>query len=305
MNKDYRWRLKAVAFSLFEKIPQGEALRYFMQTHITKSLPISEDTFLEFIPYKVAYHIDNFKKYGNVPIEDGVYYEFGAGWDMVSVIGMSLYKMKKCICVDISRLVHSELIERTIGYYVKNADRLNISKPSIKGKLSEDNVEAFLKDNFNIEYCAPCDARDTGLPEGSVDYIASNVTLEHISRVDIEKIMKECRRILKDGGIISLNIDYSDHYSHFDKSISAYNYLQFSDEEWKRYNTSLQYQNRLRNCDYLQIFEQAGFTVLEMEPLRYTPENEKELDSLKLAEKFKGYSREDLLITNGNFVLKK
>ena len=68
--------------------------------------------------------------------------------------------------------------------------------------------------------------------------------------------MEELKTILKPGGLSSLIIDYSDHYSHADKNISPLNYLKYSDKEWKKYNNQYLFQNRLRHQDYKNIFKE-------------------------------------------------
>ena len=70
---------------------------------------------------------------------------------------------------------------------------------------------------------------------------------------------------MKDEGIVSAQIDYSDHYAHTDDSISLLNYLKFNDKSWKRYNHDCHYQNRLRHYDYLRIFKETGFVVVKEE----------------------------------------
>src|SRR5262249_3632127 len=119
-----------------------------------------------------------------------------------------------------------------------------------------------LKEHYGIDYWAPCDARRTQLEAGSIDWITSTNTLEHIPLQDIHAILQECRRLLRDDGLMSCLIDYEDHYSYFDHSISGYNFLQYSDEAWAFFNPALYYQNRLRHRDYLDLFQSAGFEVV-------------------------------------------
>ena len=58
-------------------------------------------------------------------------------------------------------------------------------------------------------------------------------------------------------------IDYSDHFSHADESISAINFLQYSDAEWTRYaDNRYMYMNRLRHDDVMRLFESSGHRVL-------------------------------------------
>ena len=59
-------------------------------------------------------------------------------------------------------------------------------------------------------------------------------------------------------------IDYSDHYSHTDKNIGNLNFLQFSESEWKKFNTPMLYQNRLRHQDYRNFFKSYGYKLTEI-----------------------------------------
>ena len=73
------------------------------------------------------------------------------------------------------------------------------------------------------------DARASGLHAGCVDIITSTNTLEHIPPGEIAAILRECARLLREGGLMSSSIDLQDHYHWFDKNISVYNFLRFSD----------------------------------------------------------------------------
>jgi SAM-dependent methyltransferase len=59
----------------------------------------------------------------------------------------------------------------------------------------------------NIVYLAPADAANTGLPDESVDYHISTTVFEHIPGADIERILKEAKRILKKDGVAIHFID--------------------------------------------------------------------------------------------------
>ena len=62
-------------------------------------------------------------------------------------------------------------------------------------------------------------------------------------------------------------IDMSDHFAHLGKSISAYNFLKFSETQWNLIDNSIQPQNRLRICDYTTLLKNAQFKVVFEEPL--------------------------------------
>ncbi|MDQ3021682.1 MAG: class I SAM-dependent methyltransferase [Bacteroidota bacterium] len=299
---------KAYIQKLFSTLPKGEKLNYVFQKYVTKSLPILDSDFV--IKLEAAKsHFNNFKKYGSSKNpEDCTYYEFGAGYDMLIPLSMSILGFKKLICIDIRELIFPELIKDSINRLRKFKDKLgkeiSLSEniPSITGK----NYKDILKKFFRIEYMAPLDARNTHIEKNSIDFILSNATMEHIPENDISPIMKECYRILTKNGIMSNVIDYRDHWSFFDSSISVYNYLKFSDNKWLKLNPSIMYQNRMRHKDYIKIIKDTGFEILEETANK---PNEKELDELKnirLDKDFSNnYSKEELSIKSSILVIKK
>lgn len=104
--------------------------------------------------------------------------------------------------------------------------------------------------------------------------------------------------------MLSLSIDYSDHYAGFDGSITPYNFLRYADKQWRLYNSDLHFQNRLRHSQYMQIFNELGLRFLHVDP-QPLPANYRELLSrVPLANDFRGFDETDLAITGAHFVLK-
>jgi len=127
-------------------------------------------------------------------------------------------------------------------------------------------MSSFL-DFFRIKYIAPGNAAKTELNEQSVDFHTSYNVLEHISPKVLKGIFEEGNRIISKNGLFIHRIDYSDHFSHSDKTISAINFLQYSDSEWDKYaGNRYMYMNRLRHDDFLNIFRRAGHRILVNEP---------------------------------------
>ena len=137
------------------------------------------------------------------------------------------------------------------------------------------------------------DARVSGLPAGSIDLVVSNNTLEHIPPHVLEEIVFEFRRVSAPGAVMDHFVDISDHYAHFDSSITEFNYLRYGPRTWRLVNNRLQYQNRLRASDYRRLIESAGLRVIAEEIERGTPE---QLAQITVAAPFHAYAREDLLI---------
>jgi SAM-dependent methyltransferase len=114
---------------------------------------------------------------------------------------------------------------------------------------------------------APLDLRASSFTDGAFDACISTNTLEHIPGSDIVKIFTELRRVVRHDGLLSAVIDYSDHYAHTDARIGPLNYLQYSSAEFAKYNHSVHYQNRLRHYDYLRIFKELGYAIVEDQAL--------------------------------------
>jgi hypothetical protein len=105
--------------------------------------------------------------------------------------------------------------------------------------------------------------------------------------------MGECRRLLSAAGVMSLLIDYTDHYAYFDSTISLYNYLQYSDSTWAPFSPSLHYQNRLRHRDYVDLLGEAGFQLVEEQRFGTNPEA---VQHLSIDRRFSTYTSEELAV---------
>lgn len=224
--------------------------------------------------------------------------EFGSGRNLLVPLLLSAAGAGRVYAFDIDRLATTELVNDAI----RQARELNLPWAGEDPWPLVSDLDADLRARYRIFYRAPGDAAATGLPDGSVDWTCSTATLEHIPLPAIESILTEGRRILKPGGKSSMIIDYHDHYSSTDKTITPYNFYKYSETEWKRYNSKMHYVNRLRHSDFLRLFERLGYEVKECRTI--TPSNAKELLSdIRPAEDFSKYDFEDLAIISGVFLL--
>lgn len=300
------FRYKCMLQKFFSRYKQGIYLNFFFQKYITKNLPISSNHFIETFNNKVTKHFEIYSKYTTKEIADSTYYEFGAGWDLLAPIGFSCKNFKTLHCIDVRKMIFPELINNTVKLIKTFENNLNLKVPSNIPTISRKNIETILKDFFRIFYKAPCDARETKLPENSVDLIISNVTFEHIRKNIILDILAECFRILNKGGIASFIIDYQDHWSYFDKSISVYNFLIFSENDWSKYNPALHYQNRLRHKDYIDLIKMTGFKILEVSTQEPSNEDLIKIRDLQLHPDFaENNEMKDLAIKSSHIVLSK
>lgn len=304
------WRYKALAQQIFGYLPDGEKLNYICQKHITKNLPIGKSEFVDKVKMARA-HFDRYLKYSKcTALRQTVFYEFGAGLDLIIPLSYYFFGVNSQIIIDIKPVIKTELVNQTL----KNFTILQLELKSLLNRevdnyinfISKKNCLSKLKEDFGIIYMAPCDAKNCHLESNSIDFISSTAVLEHIPKHDILSVFKECFRILKKYGLMSCVIDYRDHYSCFDKKISAYNFLKYPDSIWKFFNSPFQYQNRLRHRDYIEIARNAGFKIIEDKHEGPTEADTGKLVEIKIHNKFKNeYTLTELSIKSAHIVLQK
>ncbi len=301
INMNFKY--KCLIQNIFSVLPKGEILNYIFQKKITKTLPPNNDVFFEKV--ETAYcHYNNFKNHNKLMYTHGKYYEFGAGWTLTIPLSMTFLGFE-VYCIDIRKLIIPDLINDSLNKFHINKNKLPFKFEKYVNPLNNNEILKALSEQYKLNYIAPKDARKTGFKENSFDFISSSATLEHIPKNDILSILRECYRILSPGGVLSMTIDYKDHWAYFDKEISVYNFLKYSDKQWEKYNPSLHYQNRLRHSEYLEIISQTDFKVIKVVPELPDDREKQELSTLSLFDKYKRFDKDDLAIKGSEIVLIK
>lgn len=95
------------------------------------------------------------------------------------------------------------------------------------------------------------------LPPYSVDVVVSATVLEHVA--DLDGLAMTFRRLLKPGGVMYHNVDYTDHGVHVDPSLNYWSFMTEGHEvpDIKDGGDI----NKLRNSEVETIFRGAGFTL--------------------------------------------
>ncbi len=280
------WKLKCLAFHVLNRVPFSRQLHIAFQRHLTGRY------FQKLSPTTLAtynYHVDNFRK---LP-PDACALEFGAGRNLLTPLLLSAAGAKCVYAFDLERLATAEQVNDII---TQLRTMVPGSWPSIA--LLDD-----LGPPYRIEYRAPGDARATGLPDRSIDFIYSTSTLEHIPEESINAILMECTRIATSQALFSFIVDYHDHYGTADPAIGRFHFYRHTDTEWRKFNPPNHYQNRLRHSDHERIFEQIGLQTVAAKRL-IPPWAEDELAHTRIHPVFSRYTREDMLTSNGHFLLR-
>ena len=300
------WLLKAALQKGMSALPAAESANYLFQRHVTRTLPIGDAGVRRKFERALS-HVRVFREHGaGMRPEDAVFYEFGAGWDLAVQLSYAALGVGRQTLVDIRPNIRLELVNATLASLARQRNEVAEIAGEPLRELGPANVESVekLRDRFGIEYLAPLDARATGLPAASVDFVSSTNTLEHVPERDIAPVLREAARLLRPGGAMSFRIDMQDHASYSDTRLSVYHYLRFSDRAWGLVNSSLSYQNRLRLPDYRRLFAQAGLEVVDETVTGPTEEHLAALDRIELAPEFRRHSRDDLAARHLEVVLR-
>src|SRR4029079_16893267 len=170
-----RWLAKAFLQKSLSALPQGERANYLLQRHVTHSLPGPEAGFRRRFE-RAGRHVEAYAEHGpDRPLGEAVFYEFGAGWDLAVPLSCWALGVERQVIVDLRPNVRAELVSTSIERLGRLASERGLRDPG--GPIAS--AEEF-EPRFGIRYLAPLDARATGLPAGSVDFVTSTSTLEHI-----------------------------------------------------------------------------------------------------------------------------
>jgi hypothetical protein len=233
--------------------------------------------------------------------------EIGTGWYPLVPIYFFLCNVKFIYTIDINQLLTYNQLIKTLEKF--NSEEVELRKFEYldaknfeiinnilnnKKNFTLQSALAYLNIKYKFENFMDCDISKP------IDLLHSNNTLEHIPKQELNEIIKKSKEIMKSKGIQSHFIDLSDHYSH-KNSISNLNFLSYSSKEWKKYNSFIHYQNRLRPQDYIITFIAQSLEVVEIYPKTLPFEEQKKL---KVHQEFANYTKDDLYVLNLYLVFK-
>jgi hypothetical protein len=292
------WKLKAKAFNLLDELPMGDQLYCLLQRHVTHTLPRALSPTREKAANQLQ-HIERIRERRGT-FDDAVLLELGAGWDLYSNLLYWCLGVNTQIVVDVRRWIQCAAVNAVIAHLQKDPPPGAIRTPPTL--INARRLQTELKSYYGIDYRAPFDATSMTLPEQSIDLVVTTSVLEHIPLDVCQAIVAECRRVMRPDSLMSHIIDYSDHYAHSDGNITTYNYLQFDEAEWARYNPGIHYQNRARTGDYRRLFHNAGFEIIDE---REWYGEQDELARVEVHPTFKSRSPEELLVLGCEFLLRR
>ena len=301
--------LKAAVQKTISYLPYKTQINYFFQKYVTKGVLLTDDYF----ELKITHARDHLQYYyenSDGLFEEKIALELGAGWYPIVPVAMFLSGFETIISLDIANWMNKDKIIQTLEKFIEweNNGRLEAFLPhmeqerweqlqeivQLKNKIDQEQVCRLLRLKYLVK-----DARNTELPSQSIDFISSNNTFEHIYPLILKYIIKEFSRLLAPEGVMSHFIDLSDHFAHFDSSITIYNFLKYSEKQWQKIDNSIQPQNRLRWKDYTNIYQELG---IQYEAKQVRLGDLEALHQVNVHPEYATYTPEELAISHGYLI---
>lgn len=280
------WKKLLVKKTIVGRLPFADNLRK-RKRKIFGYLPDAENMKLTIKNYE---RIKDALDKSGAGIEGATILEIGSGWFPTIPILLARDGAKKVFMSDLNIHMDDITFKETVAYLKRHFP-------------SDDYIQKIT--NFSslpIEYLAPLNA--SNIRDKSIDVVTSNTVLEHIPRSDIYSLFLSLRPKVSDSGLMVHLIDHSDHFEHFDKSISRVEFLTWSEEKHALINYLIKDgENRMRHHEYHRVFRDSGFEVINEE----VDLDEKTLEEVKTLDLVYPYSKmlpEQLAVLTSIYSLK-
>jgi hypothetical protein len=297
------WLLKAAAQGGLSLLPKSHLWNHLVQKHVTRSLDLHHEWF-DVKLMQSRRHIEYYLAARPDRRPPRFVFELGTGWYPVLPLALYVCGASRIWTVDNMPWLRAEAVRATIRLFVEYAGngRLLHTLPWARRervtelrRILEAPPLRSASGMLNRLGIWPWtgDARNTSLRASSVDFLVSIAVLEYIPEDVLGGIFAEFGRIASRDAVMSHYISMSDDYALFDRSITPFNFLKYSRSRWRLFSNLLHHQNQLRLSDYQRIHGAAGFSICRQDLVNGSPAD---LDRVRLADEFRRYPREELLV---------
>lgn len=302
-----KWILKAIVQKMISVLPFRNQINYWFQKYVTRGVALNE----EHLYWKLTHardHLSYLRKYGNTAAP--VCLELGTGWYPIVPILLYLHGAARVQTIDLNAHLTKATLQTCLNTLLdfSTNEQWHSWFPDVeKGRwgelvqLSAQIPEMSLDEalaRLHIEAVVG-DARHLATADATFDFICSNNTFEHIFPDVLADILQAFKRVLKPGGVMSHFVDLSDHFAHFDQSINIYNFLRFSEAQWKLIDNVIQPQNRWRWPQYQALYQSLDIPLTE-EDVR--PGDPDLLRHVPVHKEWQRFSEAELAISHGYLV---
>jgi SAM-dependent methyltransferase len=261
------WKTKIAIQWVLAQMPGGERINHALQHAHRRYTPERLRERVDELE-KVCDYIAPYMSFAGADIV-----EVGTGWLLIAPLVMVRRGARRVHTYDHIRHMRKDLTAR------------------IAGTMGCDLEESMR----HVEYHAPADAADSGLPDHSIDLFFTFNVLEHMPLDGIVALIRESKRLLRPGGVAYHAVGLGDHYAEFDGRLSRVNFLQYSDRWWNFWvQNHISYHNRLREKEFLAMFREQGAEILDVRSMIEQSDVAVIKNGQKLAERFRGMTPEEL-----------
>jgi hypothetical protein len=192
------WKLKAFFQKFISVVPFGQKLYDSGKAFSLRSSEASRNHFED-----VKGLVTLIRQYVLKPESDIAICEIGTGWVPTVSLMLRLGNYKRIVSFDIEPHLRAEGLKIASEQILAQRDELSelykISSKTIDAFLSQlvfSNASTSLQ-TIGIDYVTASSFSTCGIEDGSLDVIFSRAVLEHIPKVDLEKTIPRCYRLLR------------------------------------------------------------------------------------------------------------
>jgi hypothetical protein len=133
--------------------------------------------------------------------------------------------------------------------------------------------------------------------------MVSNCVLNHIRPAMLEAELLSLKRMLKTGGAMYHLIGHDDHWAFHDRGANMFNYYRYSDRYYRWVFETLEYQNRMVQGEWLELFERLALDVLDYYE-HVTAESRQAIRQVPIDERYRRWPLDDLAIIHSYVLLR-
>jgi hypothetical protein len=297
------WWIKAGIQRVISWLPNSAAWNELFQQHVTRSIILTPPQLGDKLA-EAQQFFDLWRKHGRGENQSFTALELGTGWHPIIPLGLHLCGAADLWSFDIdshlSRKRLTQLLDQLFaldegGELVRRlpgAIRSRVENLRALRRLAALDPPARWLQRINI-HTAVRDARQTALATSSVDLIFSSGVLEYIPVTILREVLHEFRRVAAPDAVMVHRLNLVDQFAYFDKRLSPFDHLKYTETQWRWRSSPLIWQNRIRISDYRRLFQETGFVVRAEDNISGTQE---ELDRVTLAPEFRNDSSGDLRV---------
>lgn len=307
------WRVKVISQKLIGALPStiGFKINDWL-IRIARGNLIEKNSIPQRVDQSIEY-FDLLHKKIFFEIEGKTIMEWGTGWCGIDLLLFHLLGAKHIHTIDHGKLLSFDFLIYLIQFFKEQnlieritilGDRSAILRRWERIILLHENGFISLQqllDTLGVTYyvCKSCNPTHLNILPHSIDLFYSASVLQRIPKVDLQNSIKfTSSQLLNINAVFLHALDLKDinAMSHVDSKLWRFHYLRYSDAFFNLFiNSRFNSQNRLRESDFLQLFQEFDLETIYLKSFVFQSDIKK-IANFPVAKRFHNKSNEDLTI---------